>query len=54
MKITLLKNHFGHIAGTELDVTNERGKYLIRTKTGIEVKEVKQVYVNKPKSKRKK
>jgi len=35
MKIKLLKNHFGHIEGTILDVTDNRGNYLIRTGVGI-------------------
>ena len=54
MKIKLLKNHLTHTAGDEIEVSEKRGGYLIRIKTGVESGEVKQKYVNKPKAKFKK
>ena len=42
MKITLLKNHLDHTAGDTIDVTEQRGKYLIRTGVGKE-KTIKQL-----------
>lgn len=42
MKIKLLKNHLDHTAGETIEVTEQRGGYLIRVGVGKESKERKQ------------
>ena len=46
MKIKLLKNHLDNITGEVIEVSNERGNYLIRVGVAEEVKQEK-----KPKKK---
>lgn len=52
MKIKLLKDHLDHTAGDTIEVTEQRGQYLVRTSVGIESGEAKQNYINKPKNKK--
>lgn len=53
MKITLLKNHLNHTAGDTIEVTEERGNYLVCVgKAEAGETEPKQQYVNKPKNKK--
>lgn len=58
MKIKLSKNYLNHTAGDTIEVTRERGGYLVRVGVGEvlegkkETKELKQNYINKPKDKK--
>jgi len=58
MKIKLLKDHLDHTAGDTIEVTEQRGGYLVRvgvgevSETKKETKELKQNYNNKPKDKK--
>lgn len=53
MKIKLLKDHLDHTAGDIIEVTEQRGGYLLRVGVGevhkekTETKELKQEYHNK-------
>ena len=57
MKIKLLKDHLDHTAGDTIEVTNERGGYLVRVGVGTEsnkqTKELKEPVSNKLKKQRK-
>lgn len=53
MKITLLKNYLNHTAGGTIEVTEQRGGYLVRVgKAQAGETEPKQQYINKPKNKK--
>lgn len=39
MKIKLSKNYLNHTAGDTIDVTAQRGVYLLKVKTAVESKE---------------
>lgn len=52
MEIKLLKPYLNHTAGETIEVTANRGGYLIKTKQAEESGEKKHTYVNKPKDKK--